>query len=545
MVDDHIALLPEDLTKQVGACRGVQSGLRAYQGELVSLWAQGRELERDASDKERGETLARLEELQGVFETAFQRTTKRLMDLDKALTSRKYFQVDLDKTCHWLRQADAITFPETNLTDIDDGSELQTQLSRFQNVLEQASEYENLLLIVQRVGQEILPTLNEIDHCYLDERLNALPQQYNSILALAKEKRDRVQQAILERKEFSTFFDITRNALEELQEQYDNLEKQTINISEEEVDRLINEYRNLKGSLSHLSPAVRELNGKTEGFLSRGQQCRTEETRQLVYLHDMLKRIIDLKMKHLDDSSKILSGAGHSAASTKLESELKTVKEKSVRLKSDTSVGVTDRVTRLYALLESTESLSSQVEECKHRTEVLGLNFDPAAIQEVTSQQEELQSLQLEIRSHITESEKHVKKNEDFQRETERMLKWLRSMKDTFGEPLTLAEVKVERVQEEVRRLKLVEEEVQCRLRVTDALCSREKERCRSRKETVPAHVEERRKEISKLGADLLQATSIKQVSVPYSAITYAIRTERGSSILWLLTQSAVVGTRP
>ncbi|KAK1888724.1 Nesprin-1, partial [Dissostichus eleginoides] len=238
LIDDHIALLPEDLAKQVAACRGVQSGLRAYQRELASLWVQGRELERDASDKERSETLSTLEKLQAVFETALQRTTQRVTGLEKALTSRKYFQVDLDKICHWLRRADVVTFPEINLSNIEENSELQTQLSSFQNVLEQASEYENLLLIVQRIGQEILPTLNGIDHCYLDERLNALPQQYNAILALAKEKKDRVQQIILERKEFSTFFDITGNALEELQEQFDNLEKQTIKEKLQELANL-------------------------------------------------------------------------------------------------------------------------------------------------------------------------------------------------------------------------------------------------------------------------------------------------------------------
>lgn len=510
MIDDHIALLPEDLAKQVAACRGVQSGLRAYQRELASLWVQGRELERDATDKERAETLARLEKLQAVFETALQNTTQRLTDLEKALTSRKYFQVDLDKTCHWLRRADAITFPEINLSNIDDSSELQTQLSNFQNVLEQASEYENLLLIVQRIGQEILPTLNEIDHCYLDERLNALPQQYNAILALAKEKKDRVQQIILERKEFSTFFDITRNALEELQEQFDNLEKQTISIREEElVFRLINEYRNINESLFHISPAVRELHGKNEGFLSQGQQYRVEETLQLVSLHKTLKRMNDQKIQHLDDCLKPL--VEHNRISIKLDSEFKSVKEELVRLKSDTELGAMDNITSLYSLLERLDCVSSQAEECNQQTKGLGLKF---AFQETTLQLESLQSLRCEVKCFVDESETKVTKSEDFTKETEKMLEWLRTIKDKLEEPLTLSEVRIERVYEEVRKLKIVEEEVKSRYKMGDALGSREKQKNRSRKKTVPAHIEDKLQELRKLGAEVQQGISKKQVCV-------------------------------
>uniref|UniRef100_A0A3P8TBY5 Spectrin repeat containing nuclear envelope protein 1 n=1 Tax=Amphiprion percula TaxID=161767 RepID=A0A3P8TBY5_AMPPE len=512
LIDDHIALLPEDLAKQVAACRGVQRGLRAYQRELASLWIQGRELERDATDKERAETLTRLEELQAAFETALQRTTQRLTALEKALTSRKYFQVDLDKTCHWLRRADAITFPEINLSSVDDSSDLQTQLSNFQKVLEQASEYENLLLIVQRIGQEILPTLNEIDHCYLDERLNALPQQYNAILALAKEKKDRVQQIILERKEFSTFFDITRNALDELQEQFDNLEKQTISIREEGVVSLIQEYRNISESLVHVSPAVREIHGKNEGFLSRGQQYRAEETQQLLSLQNTLKRRSDQKIKQLNDCLKIL--AEHNRVLSKVDSVLKSVKENLFRLKSNKDLSAIDKINSLYSLLESLDEVSSQAKECNEQREKLNLEFDAAAFQETTLQLKSLQSLQCDVKSFVKESETTVTKNESFTRETKKMLDWLKTVKEKLKEPLTFSEVKIERMHEEVRKLKIMEEEVNSRLRLVDFLGNREKQKHESKREAVPAHIEEKLQELLKLGAEVQQEIGAKQVSL-------------------------------
>lgn len=525
-MDDHVALLPDDLTKQVVTCRGVQSGLRAYQGELASLWVQGRDLERDATDQERGETVTRLEELQRVFETAFQRTTHRLQDLDRALTSRKYFKVDLDRTCHWLRRADGITFPEIDFTcNADDDSELQGRLAKFQNVLEQASEYENLLLIVQRVGQEILPSLKEVDHCYLDEKLNALPQQYNSILALAKEKRDRIQQAILERKDYDCFFNVTCRALEELQEQLDGLAKRTVSIQEQEVVHLRHDHRDLSESLSQLSPAVRELRRKTEGFLSRGQRCHAEETEQLVNLHDNLKRTIDQRLKHLDDSLKTL--AEYNATSAKLDSELKSVKEQFTRMKSDsdTTLGGTERLTSLYTLLEDLERMGSHLERLTQHTEDLGLTCDPAAIQAsreiVTSHQKELQSVRSEVKDCVTECENCLKKDKEFEKETRRTSDWLKSLRKKLGQPLTLPEVKVEMVEEEVRRLKVVEEEVQSRMRVADAMGSREKQRYSSRNEACPAHVEANLEELAKLRADIQQALRTKQVNILYYCVMY------------------------
>lgn len=514
MIDDHIALLPEDLAKQVAACRSVQSGLRAYQRELASLWVQGRELERDATDKERAETLGKLQNLQSAFETTLQRTTQRLTDLEKALTSRKYFQVDLDKTCHWLRQADAVTFPEINLGKSDDSSEFQAELSKFQHVLEQASEYENLLLIVQRIGQEILPTLNEIDHCYLDERLNALPQQYNAILALAKEKKDRVQQIILERKEFSTFFDITRNALEELQEQFDNLEKQTISVREEELACLIDEYRNIHKSLLHVSPAVRELHGRNEGFLSRGQQCLAEETEQLVSHYNRLKRTNDQKIKHLDDCLKTL--AEHNKVFTKLEMECRSVKEKLTRLHQNKE-GAIDKMAILYPLLESLDCVKSQVKECRRQTDGLGLKFDPAAFQEKTLQLQSLQSLRFEVKGFVEKSETEIAENEDFIKETEKMLAWMMTLKNKVEEPLSISEVRSGRLKEEMCKLEIVEEEVKSTLTIGDALCGREKQRYCKRKETVPAHVEEKLQELKHLGSDVQQGISQKKVGVHVS----------------------------
>ncbi|KAM4529485.1 nesprin-1 isoform 3-T3 [Fundulus diaphanus] len=512
LIEDHIALLPEDLTKQVAACRSVQSGLRAYQRELASLWVQGRELERDASDKERAETLTRLEELQSAFETALQRTTQRLAGLEKALTSRKYFQVDLDKTCHWLRQAEALTYPEINFTSVDEGSDLLAHLSNYQSVLEQASEYENLLLIVQRIGQEILPTLNEIDHCYLDERLNALPQQYNAILALAKEKKDRVQQIIQERKEFSTFLEITRGALEELQQQFDNLEKQTSNEKEQDGVSLMKLYESIAERLVHIGPSVGELCGKTQGFLIRGCQYKGEETQQLVLLHSTLKRRNDQKIKHLEDCLKKV--AEHNSVVSKLDTELSSVKQGLIRVKSNKEYSALDKLANLYLLLGSLDGIRSQVEGSYKLTKNLDLRFDAATFQETKLQLELLRSLQSDIKSLVEECETGVEKKEDFTREAERVSDWLKTVEEKLKEPLIISEFKAERINEEKQELEITQEEARSRLKVVNVLAVRERQRHESKREAVPAKMEEKVQQLEKLGAKVQQDICAKQLAL-------------------------------
>ncbi|TWW68818.1 Nesprin-1 Enaptin KASH domain-containing protein 1 [Takifugu flavidus] len=384
LIEDHIALLPEDLAKQVAACRFVQNSLCSYRRELASLWLQGRELVRDATDKEKAETQTRLGQLQAGFETALQRTSQRLTDLEKALTSRKYFQVDLDKICHWLKEADAITFPELNLSKTDDTSELQTELSNIHHVLEQASEYENLLLIVQRIGQEILPTLNEIDHCYLDERLNALPQQYNSILALAKEKKDRVQQIILEQKEFSTFFGVTRNALEELQEQFDNLEKQTITalqrastgVELENQTDCVEDLEDVLAQETHFTAGLEEqrsLNPLLGDFMEVGVMSRLKEKLDAVQLRKAeIKQQLDVHRELLHSCATLWTSFQHKKE--RLVDQLVDIESKMAAVTTAKAVGLQhaeEKVQRCKSLVAHIDLLELPVNALKENASEL------------------------------------------------------------------------------------------------------------------------------------------------------------------------------
>ncbi|KAK6304736.1 hypothetical protein J4Q44_G00253220 [Coregonus suidteri] len=511
--EEYIALLPDDLAKQVRACRNIQSSLKAYQSELTSLWSQGRDLMKDATQDEKVEILTKLQELQNIFEKALQKCVQRLQELEKVLVSRKYFKADLEKTCQWLKQADIVTFPEINLMNGD--LELNVQLLKYQQIVEQAMEYENLLLIVQRTGQEILPTLNEVDHCYLDEKLNALPQQYNSLLALAKEKQEKIEQAILARKEYSSFIDVTHKALKELEEQFHNLGMQPVGLQTEEVVNLQSDYKALQVDLVNLGLAVSELNQKKEGFRSTGQPWRPEEMTQLVSLYNGLKRLIEQRVEHLGDT--LESFEDHKAMAMQVDSELKATKEQLVKVNAETQ-SAEERLKNYHALAGSLQSASSHLSRLMEQMDNLAPQLDQASHEasreQVVLWQEELQSLQSAVGELIVECENRFVQSKDFETEVKRTVDWLQHIRDELGCAVVVVDVRVEKVQEEIRKQQIMQEEVQSRLRIVAALSSREKQKYTSANELVPAHVDLSLEEMTKLQADVQQAMSSKQITL-------------------------------
>lgn len=517
--DEYTALLPDDLNKQLRMCKGIQSSLKAYQSELTSLWSQGRDLMKDATEDEKAEILTKLQELQNIFETALQKCSQRVQEQEKLLVSRKYFKLDLERTCQWLKQADIITFPEINLMNGD--AELYSQLTKYEDILDQAMEYENLLLNVQRSGQEILPTLNEVDHCYLDEKLNNLPQQYNSILALARDKQEKIQQAIVARKEFATFIDITYKALKGIEEQFNNLGGQPVGLMTEEVLSLQSDYKDLLEDLTNLGPDIVDLNQKKEAFRSTGQPWRPDEMILIVNLCNSLKRQIEQKMEYLDDT--LESFEDHKAMALQLDSELKATKEQLDKVNAETQ-SAEERLKNYHALAGSLQGATSHLKRLMEQMDNFAPHVDQAANQVAREQvvlwQEELQSLQSAVADLIIECESRYVQSKDFQTEVTRTLDWLQQVRDDLGCPVIL-DVKVERVQEEIRKQQIVQEEVQSRVRIVAALSSRERQKYTSANELVPAHVSTSLEEMAKLEADVQLALNTKQARFPFVLLFY------------------------
>ncbi|XP_010149958.1 PREDICTED: nesprin-1-like, partial [Eurypyga helias] len=509
---EHICLLPEDVNKQIRTCKNAQANLKAYQNEVTGLWAQGRDLMKDATEQEKSEVLGKLQELQNVYDTVLQKCNQRLLELEKNIVSRKYFKEDLDKACHWLKHADIVTFPEVNV--MNSNSELYSQLAKYRQILEQSPEYENLLLALQRDGQEILLSLNEVDHSYLDEKLSILPQQFSIVTVLAKEKLYKVQEAIYARKEYASLIELTSKALTELEDQFINMDKASASVLVKEVVSLQQAYRDLLGEVVSLGAAVDELNQKKEAFRSSGQPWQPDEMLKLVTLYNKLKRQIEQKINVLEDT--IEACQEHEKMCVQFEAQLEAVKKEQMKVNEET-LPIEEKLKIYHSLVGSLQDSGSLLKRITEHLEALSPQLDASVCEttnhQVQSWQEKLKSLHAAIGDTVMECENRLVQSIDFQTEICRSLDWLRWVKTELNGTLSL-DLKLQTIQEEIRKVQIHQEEVQSSLRIMNALSNKEKERYMKAKELIPADLENTLAELAELDGEVQEAIHMRQATL-------------------------------
>lgn len=511
MFRDHICLLPDDVSKQVKTCKSAQASLKTYQNEVTSLWAQGRELMKEITEQEKTEVLGKLQELQSIYDTVLQRCSQRLQELEKSLVSRKHFKEDFEKACHWLKQADIVTFPEINL--MNESAELQMQLARYQHILEQSPEYENLLLMLQRAGQAFLPTLNEVDHVYLNEKLRTLPQQFNVIIALAKDKFYKVQEALLARKEYASLIELTGQSLKDLEEQFLKLSRVPGQLAAKEALDLQEDYRSLLGEVSNLGGAMDELNQKKESFRSTGQPWQADKMLQLLTLYHRLKRQVEQRVNFLEDTASAYQE--HEKMRRQLEQQLEDIKMEQVKVNEET-LPAEEKLKMYHSLAGSVQDSVILLQRVTMHLEELLPNLDPVAYEQAKGQleawREELKRLTSSMGQTVSECERRVVQSRDFQTELSRSLDWLRSVEGELSGPLGL-ELSLQELQEEIRKMQIQQEEVQSRLRIMNALSDNERERVATAKDVISPDVQNTLAQLVKLQGVVADALRARQVS--------------------------------
>nr|XP_023420318.1 nesprin-1 isoform X2 [Cavia porcellus] len=512
MFREHICLLPDDVSKQVKTCKSAQASLKTYQNEVTGLWAQGRELMKGVTEQEKGEVLGKLQELQSVYDSVLQKCSHRLQELEKNLVSRKHFKEDFDKACHWLKQADIVTFPEINL--MNESTELDTQLDKYQHILEQSPEYENLLLTLQRTGQAMLPSLNEVDHSYLSEKLNALPQQFNVIVALAKDKFYKVQETMLARKEYASLIALTTQALSELEDQFLKMRKVPTDLAVDEAVSLQDNCKALLGEVVALGEAVDELNQKKESFRSTGQPWQPDKMLHLVTLYHRLKRQAEQRVGLLEDTTS--SYKEHLKMCQQLKSQLEAVKMEQSKVNEET-LPAEEKLKMYHSLAGSLQDSGILLKRVALHVEDIALLLDPSAYEKAKHQvqewQEELTLLTSSIGEMVTECEGRMVQSRDFQTEMSHSLDWLRRVKAELSGPICL-DLSLQDIQQEIRKIQIQQEEVQSSLRIMSALSNKEKEKFTKAKELISADLEHTLAELAELDGDIQEALRARQATL-------------------------------
>lgn len=76
-------------------------------------------------------------------------------------------------------------------------------------------------------------------------------------------------------------------------------------------------------------------------------------------------------------------------------------------------------------------------------------------------------------------------------------------------------DLKLQNIQEEIRKVQIHQEEVQSSLRIMNALSNKEKERYMKAKELIPADLENTLAELAELDGEVQEAIHVRQVSAP------------------------------
>ncbi|XP_055981911.1 nesprin-1 isoform X7 [Sorex fumeus] len=397
---------------------------------------------------------------------------------------------------------------------MNESTELQTQLARYQHILEQSPEYENLLLTLQRAGQAILPTLNEVDHAYLSEKLSALPQQFNVIVALAKDKYYKVQEATLARKEYASLIELTSQSLQDLEERFLQMSRVPTQLATEEALALQEACRTLVGEVAGLGAAVDELNQKKESFRSTGQPWLADKMLQLLTSYHRLKRQTEQRLSFLEDT--VGAYQEHEKLQQQLQKQLEAVRAEQGKVNEET-LPAEEKLQMYHALAGSVQDSGTLLKRVAEHLEELLPHLDPGAHQRAQLQldawREELRGLTAAIGVTVTECERRLVQSRDFQTEMSRSRDWLRGVKEELGGPLGL-ELSLQELQEEIRKMQIQQEEVQSRLRIMQALSDKETERVARAKELVSPELQRTLAELAELQSAVEEALRARQATL-------------------------------
>ncbi len=102
--------------------------------------------------------------------------------------------------------------------------------------------------------------------------------------------------------------------------------------------------------------------------------------------------------------------------------------------------------------------------------------------------------------------------NKDFQTDIKVSIDWLKSFRDRLRYPLMFEEAKIEIVQEEVRSLSALQEQIKSRFGLLEYMTNEEKQKYVNDQKPFPKLFETTLMDILKLKDDLQQAVNTKQV---------------------------------
>uniref|UniRef100_A0A8C4RAI8 Uncharacterized protein n=1 Tax=Eptatretus burgeri TaxID=7764 RepID=A0A8C4RAI8_EPTBU len=506
-LEQAVALMPQHINKQIKACANVYSDLKENDGELQDLWQQLHAFINE-NDVEDMDLQIKLQELQHYYDSLMELLTQRRHELERCLALRSHFKADLDKVGYWLKQSDIVTFPEVCLMCTE--TELVGNLNKYDKIISEVPANENVLLSIQRNGQDIMPLLGQIDFAFLDEKLKMLPQHFREVVDLTKQRREVVLKSIKIRKEYSNLIKRINNKIAESDRHVVGFGKEPVGLSVEATAGKVENVKLVLKKLAELRPLLDKLHEKKEFLRGTGQPWLPEELVGLTNRVQRLRRQAECK---LTDAEEVRT------SQEMLQNLLKNVQEllETSRIKfvnlCEESQELDDQLKQYCVISNQVQATQGLLKQAQEELDHFPVELDRKSKETITLElqywQEAIQALQQSVNCKTQECESLVIQRENYDTQFQHATALLQEMWEELQKPLSLG-LRPFHVEEEIRRHELLQEELQSQLRIIMALSNHSPSQGVNDTEPISGDMQAKMKEIAQLDEQCQEASNRK-----------------------------------
>ncbi|XP_077969764.1 nesprin-1-like isoform X1 [Styela clava] len=460
--------------------------------------------------------------------------TQKMEELQYLLADRELFHADVDRALRWLKEADIVTFPEVNLAA--PLTDLETQVGKYHQITSESATYQDLVHKIQDKAEQIRPKLSDVDQEILDEKIKMIEDQFNLVCAAAVDKDEHLEEMMSSRRDYTNELEHFEEYLATGQTMLQELDALPTGHTSARARDLLAKAKETQEILAEKKPSLDSIEKMRDSLKNSGQPWQPEGLLKATAIYHRLMQQSTQRIERFSDMSS--NRENFERRTEQLSAELKEYER-------TLAVGSASRAEHKLSECQKTAAdlTSSQIElrSISGLAEQLCADMDQqdkSIIREkVDKLRRLLHALQAEIGEKQRELEKRLISRKDFQGDLEQGLVWLEEMQAAIecDKPLKLD---TQSVQEEMKKLQLIQEEVQSRLRMLISLGQLEIDKYQEEGEEPPASVNRKLDQLYHLKEALTSAILAKQIRLEdayasrqkYSACLSKVQSQLGSA---------------
>jgi len=395
---------------------------------------------------------------------------KRLTEYQDLLASREMFQGDVERVVWWLKQAEIITFPQIN--PVSDNQQLKENLLKYDNVIKEGENYKKIISKLHLQSKEIIKEVQENERVLLEEKIKKIQDKYIQVINLSNEKSKTISVMISTQNLYKEALGKLSKHLAEGQQLLNELDKSKTGHTAVKAKSMLQKALKINEAVVAQNKEVEEVEHMRDKLRVSGQLWQPEKMLKTTAIYQKIvlsSKMIINKFKQLVSQresfelrTKGLEEKIHSIKNElDNENKLTKVKDKLKKLQVIQAM-LTSCLVELRSISELSENICQEMDltdklMIKNKIKTFRISLD------------ELQALSTTEQRDL---EKKLVSRKKFEDELVKGLEWLNDT-NTVISCLIPMKLNPETVQQETKKLYIVKEEVESRLRVLQALANK------------------------------------------------------------------------